>query len=87
MSEENKSFFGQIKNQLIATIGLIITAAGGIVIANMEAIFGVAEEVVVEQPSMEQTIVIPETTKDTIVISKTIVQPPPEIKEEKEYDW
>ena len=87
MSEENKSFFGQIKNQLIATIGLIITAAGGIVIANMEAIFGVNEEVVVEQPSMEQTIVIPETTKDTIVISKTIVQPPPEIKEEKEYDW
>ena len=87
MSEENKSFFGQIKNQLIATIGLIITAAGGIVIANMEAIFGVAEEVVVEQPSMEQTIVIPETTKDTIVISKTIVQPPTEIKEEKEYDW
>jgi hypothetical protein len=87
MSEENKSFFGQIKNQLIATIGLIITAAGGIVIANMEAIFGVKEEVEVEQPSMEQTIVIPETTKDTIVISKTIIQPPPEIKEEKEYDW
>ena len=88
MSEENKSFFGQIKNQLIATIGLIITAAGGIIIANMEAIFGVTEEVEVEQPSMEQTIVIPETTKDTIVISKTIIQqPPPEIKEEKEYDW
>ena len=87
MSEENKSFFGQIKNQLIATIGLIITAAGGIVIANMEAIFGVTEEVEVEQPSMEQTIIMPETTKDTIVISKTIIQPPPKIKEEKEYDW
>ena len=85
MSEENKSFFGQIKNQLIATIGLIITAAGGIVIANMEAIFGVTEEVEVEQPSMEQTIVMPETTKDTIVISKTIIQPP--VEKEKEYDW
>ena len=37
MSEEgNKSFFGQIKNQLIATIGLIITAAGGLFIANMD---------------------------------------------------
>ena len=87
MSEENKSFFGQIKNQLIATIGLIITAAGGIVIANMEAIFGVSDEFEVEQPSMEQTIIMPETTKDTIVISKTIIQPPPEIKEEKKYDW
>lgn len=87
MSEENKSFFGQLKNQLVTTIGLIITAAGALVVANMEAIFGVKEEVTIEQPSMEQTIVIPETTKDTIVISKTIVQPPPEIKEEKEYDW
>lgn len=87
MSEENKSFFGQLKNQLATTIGLIITAAGALVVANMEAIFGVKEEVTIEQPSMEQTIVIPETTKDTIVISKTIIQPPPEIKEEKEYDW
>lgn len=87
MSEENKSFFGQLKNQLATTIGLIITAAGALVVANMEAIFGVKEEVTIEQPSMEQTIVIPETTKDTIVISKTIIQPPPEIKKEKEYDW
>ena len=85
MSEENKSFFGQLKNQLATTIGLIITAAGALVVTNMEAIFGVKEEVTIEQPSMEQTIVIPETTKDTIVISKTIIQPPAE--KEKEYDW
>ena len=85
MSEENKSFFGQLKNQLATTIGLIITAAGALVVANMEAIFGVKEEVTIEQPSMEQTIVIPETIKDTIVISKTIIQPP--IEKEKEYDW
>jgi hypothetical protein len=35
---------------------------------------------------MEQTIVIPEGIKDTVVISKTIVAPPP-VEEEKEYDW
>jgi len=88
MSEEKTSFFGQLKNQLVATIGLIITAAGGLVIANMEAIFGVnEEEVVVEQPMMEQTIVVPETIKDTVVITKTIVTPPPPVEEEKEYDW
>lgn len=82
MSEQKESFFGQLKNQLVATIGLIITAAGGLVIANMESIFGVEEPVAIEQPSMEQTIVIPETEKDTIVISKTIIQ-----TEKKEYDW
>jgi len=89
MSEEKTSFFGQLKNQLVATIGLIITAAGGLVIANMEAIFGVnEEEVVVEQPMMEQTMVVPETIKDTVVITKTIVTPPPSpVEEEKEYDW
>jgi hypothetical protein len=93
MSEDKQGgFFSQIKNQVITTIGLIITAAGGLVITNMEAIFGVAEEVVVEQPAMEQTINLPEATKDTIVISKTIVLPPKEEKSKteerkEEYDW
>ena len=82
--EEEKGFFSEIKNQIVATLGLIITAGGGLVIANMEAIFGV-EDVIVNEPSMEQTIVIPETTKDTIVISKTIITEPKE--KEKEYDW
>ena len=92
MSEEKGRFFSQIKNQIITTIGLIITAAGGLVITNMEAIFGVSEEVVVEQPMMEQTINLPEATKDTIVISKTIVVPPKKEKTEtekrkEECDW
>ncbi len=92
MSEEKGGFFSQIKNQVITTIGLIITAAGGLLITNMEAIFGVAEETVVEQPMMEQTINIPEATKDTIVISKTIVLPPKKEKTEtekrkEEIDW
>ena len=92
MSEEKGRFFSQIKNQIITTIGLIITAAGGLVITNMEAIFGVGEEIVVEQPMMEQTINLPEATKDTIVISKTIVIPPKKEKTEtekrkEEFDW
>lgn len=84
MSEEKGGFFSQIKNQVITTIGLIITAAGGLLITNMEAIFGVAEETVVEQPMMEQTINIPEATKDTVIISKTIVLPPKKEKTETE---
>lgn len=93
MSEQKEGFFSQIKNQLVATIGIIITAAGGLFVANMEAIFSPAEEVEVVQPMMEQSIAIPEATKDTVVISKTIVLPPKKEKSETEkrkeegYDW
>jgi len=92
MSEEKGGFFSQIKNQIITTIGLIITATGGLVITNMEAIFGVGEEVVVEQPMMKQTINLPEVIKDTIVISKTVIVSQKKEKTEtekrkEEFDW
>ena len=92
MSEQKEGFFSQIKNQLVATIGIIITAAGGLLVANMEAIFSPGEEVEEVQPMMEQSISIPENVKDTVVISKTIVVPPKKEKSKteerkEEYDW
>jgi hypothetical protein len=74
----------ELKNQIIATVGLIITAAGGILIANMEAIFSPEDD---SPPStMEQTITIPPSAvKDTLVITKTVIQKPK--KEEREIDW
>jgi len=74
----------ELKNQIIATVGLIITAAGGIFIANMEAIFSPEENS--PPPTMEQTITIPPSVvKDTLVITKTVIQKPK--KEEREIDW
>lgn len=95
MSEEKEGFFGQIKNQIVATVGIVITAAGGLLVANMEAIFSPEEKVEEVQPMLEQTISTPETVKDTVVISKTIVVPPKkvekktetEIRKEEGYDW
>ena len=74
----------EIKNQIIATIGLIITAAGGLFIANMESIFSPEDDS--PPPSMEQTISIPPgVVKDTLVITKTVIQKPK--KKEREIDW
>ena len=74
----------ELKNQIIATVGLIITAAGGIFIANMEAIFSPEDDS--PPPTMEQTITIPPSAvKDTLVITKTVVQKPK--KKEREIDW
>lgn len=95
MSEEKEGFFGQIKNQIVATIGIVITAAGGLLVTNMEAIFSPEEKVEEVQPMLEQTISTPENVKDTIVISKTVVVPPKkvekktetEIRKEEGYDW
>lgn len=93
MSEQKEGgFFSQIKNQIVTTLGLIITAAGGLVIANMEAIFGVNEPEVETVAQVEQK---EEPTKDTLVIiqkvntPKTTQVPSVEKKEpeEKEYDW
>lgn len=93
MSEQKEGgFFGQLKNQIVTTLGLIITAAGGLVIANMEAIFGVNEPEVETVAQVEQK---EEPTKDTLVIiqkvntPKTAQVPSVEKKEpeEKEYDW
>ena len=74
----------ELKNQIIATVGLIITAAGGIFIANMEAIFSPEDDS--PPPTMEQTITIPPSAvKDTLFITKTVIQKPK--KEEREIDW
>ena len=57
----------ELKNQLIATVGIIMTAAGGLFVANMEAIFSPDEPEI-----KEQTLSNPEGIKDTIVITKII---------------
>ena len=47
MSEQ--SFFGQIKNQIIAGVGVVITAVGGVVVSQIEGLFGIEEEASTEQ--------------------------------------
>lgn len=82
MSEKKEGFFSQIKNQIITTLGVVITAAGGIVVTNMESIFTPEEKIQEIQPIMEQSIIVPKETKDTVVVSKTIVISP-KIKKKK----
>ena len=81
----------ELKNQLIATVGIIITAAGGLFVANLEAIFSPAEPAVIEQTLEESKAIT-----DTIVITKTIkpaiVKPvkkktETEKRKEKGLDW
>ena len=83
---KKKTFFSEIKNQIVTGIGLVITAGFGLLVANMQSIFEPKEELP-PPPMMEQTINIPEGVKDTLVITKTIKVQPVKPKEEEEISW
>ena len=86
MEDKKGGFFSEIKNQIVTGVGLVITAAFGLLIANMQSIFKPKEEKV-NPPVMEQRINTPNNVKDTLVITKTIVIPPKEDKKEEEISW
>lgn len=95
MAEEKEGFFSQIKNQVIATVGVVITAAGGIVVTNMESIFSPAEpevvqEVVVDsiannQPNIIINVPTQQPVKETVIVKEVPVQKKKE--KEEEIDW
>ena len=96
MAEEKEGFFSQIKNQVIATIGVVITAAGGIVVTNMETLFSPAQEETVQEVVVDSTannqpnIVINVPSNQPVVKERVIVKEVPvEKKKEKEeeIDW
>ena len=62
MSDKKESkFFSEIKNQIIAGVGLVIAAGFGIFITNMESYFGPEEEpapVVVQDSIQKPQIII-----------------------------
>lgn len=86
MEDKKGGFFSEIKNQIVTGIGLVITAAFGLLIANMQSIFEPKEENV-DPPVMEQRINTPNNVKDTLVITKTIIIPPKKEEKEEEISW
>ena len=97
MSEKKEGFFSQLKNQIIAGGGVILTGLGGLFMDEVKSFIGIEDEesapVQVEQKQEVNvegpTIVvnIPEQKKDTVV-KKVYVKPVVKPKEkEEEIDW
>ena len=98
MAEEKESFFGKLKNQIIAGVGVILTALGTMFIDEVKSFVGIEDEsepqtevvqennqsVHVEGPNI--VINIPEQKTETKTIIKEV---PVEKKKEKEeeIDW
>jgi len=94
MSEEQQGgFFSQIKNQIITTIGIIITAAGGLVVTNMESLFGVKEELqqietqVENNESKKDTLVVIQKEQPKVIIKKEEPKKSETEKRKEEYNW
>ncbi len=96
MSEEKEpGFFSQIKNQVITGVGVVITAAGGLVVSNMETLFSPEKEEVqqtIVQDSISnqpQEIIInisEPKEKETIIIKEIPVKQPVQKPTEKVYE-
>ena len=95
MSEKKEGFFSQLKNQIIAGIGVILTGLGGLFMDEVKSFIGIedsesAVEVVQEQnvnvegPTIN--VIIPEQKKDTVV-KKVYVKPKKKKEKEEEIDW
>lgn len=95
MSEKKEGFFSQLKNQIIAGIGVILTGLGGLFMDEVKSFIGIedsesAVEVVQEQnvnvegPTIN--VIIPEQKKDTVV-KKVYVKPKKKKEKEQEIDW
>ena len=94
-----KEFLEDFKKQIIAGVGIVITAVSGIVITQFKEIAGIVDEEptqteqVIQQPAQPQNITInlPEQKKDTVV-KKVYVKPKPkktetEKRKDDGFDW
>ena len=89
MSEKKEGFFSQLKNQIIAGVGVILTGLGGLFMDEVKSFIGIEDseaaiEVVQEQnvnvegPTIN--VIIPEQKKDTVV-KKVFIKAKPKLTE------
>ena len=89
MAKKENKFFSEIKNQIIAGVGLVIAAGFGIFITNMESWFSPSEEpqnvVVQDSVKVEQPQIIINNIVEKKEAPKVIVK---EVeKKEDEITW
>ena len=95
MSEKKEGFFSQLKNQIIAGVGVILTSLGGLFMDEVKSFIGIEDEesaievvqeqnVNVEGPTIN--VIIPEQKKDTVV-KRVYVKPKKKKEKEEEIDW
>jgi len=78
MSDKKEGFFAQIKNQIIAGVGIVLTTLGGVFIDEVKSFVGI------EDDSEPQTEIVQENNQSVNVQGPTIVVNIPEQQPAKE---
>lgn len=78
MSDKKEGFFAQIKNQIIAGVGIVLTTLGGVFIDEVKSFVGI------EDDSEPQTEIVQENNQSVNVQGPTIVVNIPEQQPVKE---
>lgn len=94
MAKKEEGMFDSVKKQIAATVGIVVTTAGTLVVANMEKIFGTEEVAKVEEKIVKDSIK-PAKEPKTIVIKEVPAAKKEEPKKKTEteqrkeegFDW
>ena len=95
MAKKTEGVFDGVKKQIAATVGIVITTAGTLVVANMEKIFGTGEPKVENKKEIVKDSVKPKETKTVIIKEVPASKPKEEPKKKTEteqrkdegFDW
>ena len=69
MAKKEEGVFDSVKKQIAATVGIVVTTAGTLVVANMEKIFGTEDVSKVEEKIVKDSIK-PAKEPKTIIIKE-----------------
>jgi len=93
MSEEKGGFFQQLKNQIIAALGVALTTAGTVFLNEIKTALGLetpeAVEVVAEQQAepTKDTLVIIQKEQPKVIVKKVEPKKTETEKRKEEFDW
>ena len=101
MSEKKEGFFSQIKNQIIAGVGIILTTLGGVFIDEVKSFVGIEDDsepqtevvqennqsVNVEGPTIVVNIPEQQPVKEKVIIKEVKVPVKKKKEKEQEIDW
>ena len=92
MAKKQEGAFDGVKKQIAATVGIVVTTAGTLVVANMEKIFGTGEVKGEDKKEVVKDSIKPPKETKTVIIKEVPAKEPKkktetEQRKDEGFDW